>query len=374
MDTLETEMELQFKHTILLISPLPPPFGGICAWTQTVCEKGLPEPFDFELINTSIGDNRVLFEPTRATVKEIVRNILIVLKFLKKLLFSSSAIIHLNSSLSPTGIVRDWFLCRLSCFFHKRILVEYHGNVPDFPLGGWWGLRRRLLHDLIRSATQNIVINQSSYRMLKELIPPAKIDICPNFIEIKSTSQPQQNRDRNRSKVEILYVGSVSEPKGISTLISIAENCPEMEFILIGKPTKLISSIKNRLDNSVNIHLLGERTNEEVRERMLRSDIYFFPSRSEGFPVSVLEAMASSLPVVASSVGAIPEMIEDSVGGFLHSPNDIPGFVLSLTRLAQNPNLRRNMGKENFKKAITHYEYSVVISQICSIYQKMLKL
>lgn len=99
------------------------------------------------------------------------------------------------------------------------------------------------------------------------------------------------------------------------------------------------------------------------------SDVFLFPSTTEGFPISVAEAMAVGLPVVASPVGAIPEMIDVPDGGFLVGANDVRGYVEALTQLRDDPDLRQRMGRYNRAKAQREYDFDVVVERLCVIYR-----
>ena len=94
----------------------------------------------------------------------------------------------------------------------------------------------------------------------------------------------------------------------------------------------------------------------------------FFPSTREGFPFSVLEAMAVGLPIVASSIGALPEMIDVPKGGFLLQPDDVAGFAKALDRLRSDPKLRDDMGRHNRAQAERVYDYDVVVKRLCGVY------
>ena len=107
---------------------------------------------------------------------------------------------------------------------------------------------------------------------------------------------------------------------------------------------------------------------------MLRdSDVFVFPSKfldSKGFPNSVSEAMAVGLPVVASTVGAIPEMIDVGQGGYLAAPDDIRSYAEALIRLRDDTSERTRMGAYNRQKALREYDYDTVVKKLCNVYTR----
>jgi glycosyltransferase involved in cell wall biosynthesis len=111
--------------------------------------------------------------------------------------------------------------------------------------------------------------------------------------------------------------------------------------------------------------------NEEVLRILAESDVYCLPSHTEGFPISVLEAMFVGLPVVASTVGAIPDMIDVPRGGVLCSPGDTDNFVAAIEKMRDSPEERRHMGQHNRDKALDNYDYGSVSHRLAELYQSI---
>jgi glycosyltransferase involved in cell wall biosynthesis len=99
-----------------------------------------------------------------------------------------------------------------------------------------------------------------------------------------------------------------------------------------------------------------------------------FPSHDEGFPNSVLEAMAIGLPVVACNVGAIPEMIEQDIGGYVVNVGEVDKMKEHLKNLSLNPELRKSMGLFNKKKSKENYSYKLVSNKLVDFYKILLKI
>lgn len=111
---------------------------------------------------------------------------------------------------------------------------------------------------------------------------------------------------------------------------------------------------------------LGDRA--DVPALLGSADMFVLSSTKEGFPYAVLEAMAAELPIVATRVGGIPEMIQDGVHGFLVAPRDVDALSAALRRLAGDPVLRRRMGKAAREKVAKEFRLEEMVSRTLKIY------
>jgi glycosyltransferase involved in cell wall biosynthesis len=102
------------------------------------------------------------------------------------------------------------------------------------------------------------------------------------------------------------------------------------------------------------VELLGERG--DVPEQLAASDVFVLSSRSEGMPMSILEAMAAGLPVVASAVGGIPEIVRDGETGLLVPPGDADALAAALGRLLDDDGLRRRLGAAGRERALDEFD------------------
>jgi glycosyltransferase involved in cell wall biosynthesis len=99
------------------------------------------------------------------------------------------------------------------------------------------------------------------------------------------------------------------------------------------------------------------------------SDIFVLPSLSEGAPNVIMEANSSGLPVIATEVGEIPQMILDGKTGILVKPKDVNGLVNALKRLIDDPLLAKEMGKNGRKRMEEEYDWEIVCKKIENAYQ-----
>ena len=137
--------------------------------------------------------------------------------------------------------------------------------------------------------------------------PRARIEACR-----------QLGLDPNRRRV--LYVGNLLPVKGPTVLARAAGQLPDIEVIYVGGGPEKISAGR----------CVGARPHEEIPSWMNAADVLCLPSLNEGLPNVALEAMACGLPVVASRVGGVPEIVHEGMNGFLVPPSDPPALAEAL--------------------------------------------
>jgi glycosyltransferase involved in cell wall biosynthesis len=181
---------------------------------------------------------------------------------------------------------------------------------------------------------------------------------------------PLKVRTTKHDNLRIIFVGGVIKTKGAYDIVDLAASMPDLKFQLVGHIHKRPGTKLDKLP--INIELTGSKSNKEVIDILSTGDIFLFPSYSEGFPVAVLEAMAMGLPVIASRVGAIPEMVDQDQGGYLVNPGDITEIKDSLRKLADNPNRRMKFGNYNRNKCQSLYSYANVSNALVDIYNEVI--
>ncbi len=175
----------------------------------------------------------------------------------------------------------------------------------------------------------------------------------------------------------LIHIGRFATPKNHHLLIesfSIAvKEHPNMELWLVGdgplRPEieKLVK--EKELENKVKF--LGVRS--DILQLLSESDVFILPSDWEGVPLTVLEAMATGKPVIATTVGGVSELVEDGRTGILVPPKDPKALAQAILRLAKDPAMRESMGKEGQKRAIEKFDIKQTARQYEELYLKLLK-
>jgi len=186
----------------------------------------------------------------------------------------------------------------------------------------------------------------------------------------------------DRSKpTNILFLGHISIEKGLLDLfdaISILTQDKNLNFSvdLVGDPINhqefedIIQQINvKKITNYINIRepIFGQKKIEHLK----LADIFVLPSHHEGMPMTILEAMAAGLPIIATSVGGIPDLVNNGINGFLVPPNSPTKLSDALKVLIQNPSLRFQMGVVNREKAKQDYDIEKYVEKLGAVYLKL---
>lgn len=359
-----------------MVSALPPPTGGIQTWTEVLCKRGLPAPFEFELVDTRVT-RRHQNIPPKLNVAEVKRFLKIVWEIHRSLRSGRFSVMHLNCSLTMTATPRNLVSALIARNAGVPYVVHLRGTL-SIPEGNSLASRfyRWAYRTMFGGAAAILALGQPSYRSVLQLgnFRDKTVPLLPNFVD--SPQVPERvPRTESLEGMKVIFTGALVESKGIYTVVEAAKRVHGARFQLVGdgppeSREALVQRIRDRgLQDRV--HVTGPVTNSEVLNMLRDSDVFVFPTWTEGFPNSVSEAMAVGLPIVASPVGAIPEMIDVGEGGYLAAPEDIEAYAQALSRLQDDPPLRTRMGAYNRRKALREYDYDVVVKELCNVYGRI---
>lgn len=179
-------------------------------------------------------------------------------------------------------------------------------------------------------------------------------------------------------KIKIVFVGRLNEPKDPLLLLKAfnelkkeLKDKAEISIIGEGKKRKKIEEFikNNHLEN--NVKLLGELPREKVFEILSQGNIFVLISNYEGFPLTILEAMSFGLAIVASNVGGVKEVIDDSCG-ILVEKGDKEGLKTALEKLLKNPEFISNLGKNAQNRVKEKFSLEKMLKETEKIYFEIL--
>jgi glycosyltransferase involved in cell wall biosynthesis len=346
---------------ILFIGSLPPPIGGDAIWAQMIVEELSNKDIRLRIINTSIlGTRAKTLSYSINFVDELLRTFNIWFKSILTTLLFRQDIVHLNSNCSQRGIFRDFFTICFSRFFGASLILHCHSNIGDSI--GLSKYSKYILLLCFKFSSKIIVLNKNSAEYCLR-IGCKDVFLLPNCIE---DSYIISRAKINFKIKKILFTGHIKISKGVLEIISVANKYPDFEFILAGK-------LSNEIDGVViprNVILLGEVEHAQLGRLYKDADIFLFPTYSEGFSISLLEAMANGLPIITTCVGGNADMIESS-GGIIVPVANINSICSAIDQL-RDYNLRIKISNWNLVKVRENYSLSVVINILYGEYKKLI--
>lgn len=184
-----------------------------------------------------------------------------------------------------------------------------------------------------------------------------------------------------KDRLNIVFSGRVVYRKGIDVLLKAFKqilSChPETHLHILGSSKLQIGDAfeeelrgfvrDNQLEASITFH--GDVDN--VEDYLKEADIFAFPSRHEGLPNALLEAMACGLPVVATSIGGVVDIVKDGINGILVKPDDVNSFNKALGRLIDSPDLRKNLGTAARRIVEEFYSLEAIAQRYIELYKEM---
>jgi glycosyltransferase involved in cell wall biosynthesis len=293
-------------------------------------------------------------------------------------------------------VLRDVVVLGLARCFRARTV--YHIRMGRLPqLVGTSRLEWLALYSALRLADKVMVIEQPSEMALKSVLSAEKLLRLPNAIDLASLAvgmggplaprtshlgnrQPatgnRQPATGNRQLI-VLYLGWVLPTKGMRELMEAwRELKPEGWELVVAGPgseeyRRELAGIATGGDS---VRFLGEVSPAEGWWQMQRADVFVLPTYTEGFPNVILEAMAAGKAIVATNVGAIPEMLEANSTqccGIIIEPRNVTVLAQALQRLMSDETLRLDMGRRARAKVERDYDSRQVFPELLGLWRKL---
>jgi len=264
----------------------------------------------------------------------------------------------------------------------RKVVGHLHGGFFDQYYRGSSPRVQRLIRWGLEQPDVLLVLSEHWRRFVEtEIRPRTRLMVLPNAVDPQQVDRfqtpgfPAENR-YSRKRV-ILVAGELSRRKGVEELAQaiplVVAQVPEAHFELVGRwvtPVEERTFVKRCRTLGVLAHvtLSGSLPYEETFQHLAKASVLVLPSHIENLPFVVIEAMASRLPVVATAVGGVPEMIEEGVTGFLVPVHDSHKLAERLIQLLRSPELCRRMGYAGRARFEERYSTEVVIQQLADLY------
>jgi len=363
------------KSKILLFLKLPPPITGATLMNRYLYEsKVLAEKFDIQVISICYKSK---IEDTSIFSFRKIRTILILyFKLIKSLTKFNPQFVYFQ--ISPLGVAffRDCIYVFILKIFRIHIVYHIHGKgIKEYISGSKlkeliykWAFKSSSVICLAESLTSDIF----PIYLQQPFIVNNAIPLIKNFV---------YSRRVNKYLVHILFLSNLIISKGIYVFLD-AISLIDKKFSglisasIVGSEVEISGIELNDEINKRNLNhcvkFMGPKYGNEKNEIYSNTDILIYPTCNDVWGLVILEAMQFGIPVIASKEGAIPEIVDDGVTGFLvdkHRPDQI---AEKLEILINDPDLRRRMGETCRKKFLRKYTLETFESNMKKVFEDVL--
>lgn len=355
---------------LLVFGPFQPPevACGISSAVRAFAGSRVRDDYEIELVST--------FRPhrERGLPERLVFGFWLLVR-------SAFRVLRCRAVLADVHAVSDRsLLSHAAVLFGARLagrpaLLRIHGGDFDRVFERSGGAQRRLIRFILRSATRVVVLSEGWRARVLAIEPRAAVEVVPNSVDCRSLEALSQRPERPCRR--ILFLANFCERKGhfdaLQALARLAGEFPDAMLALGGEDRdpgtrERLEHEAQRLGLAPNVEFLGIVFGESKNRALRDADILILPSHTENMPVSVIEGMAAGLPVIATRVGAVGEMLEDGVTGFVIEPRDAAALADRLARLMRDPALARRLGRAAQRFARDTWDADVVARRNLALY------
>jgi glycosyltransferase involved in cell wall biosynthesis len=268
------------------------------------------------------------------------------------------------------------------------MVVRGHGNrlaIKRFTrshvgLGDLFGRKLELM-GVRRAAAITAVSAFQAKELAQDLsLPEKSIHVIPNPVSPILLQRALGQTRVEPAKPVVLYTGRIEMNKGSLELLRsvdrVASRFPDVEYVIAGARH---NSIDDQMLNSAlgvngthkHVRMLGHVPWQQLADLYRRASVFVMPSFYETFGISVIEAMAFGLPVVATKTGGLPEVVEDGITGILVPTGDAEALADALIRLLRDPDLRQRMGQAGQERVRAEFTIDRIVSQTLAVYESV---
>jgi glycosyltransferase involved in cell wall biosynthesis len=283
-----------------------------------------------------------------------------------------SPLVHVQVA-SRGSFWRKFVVCWLARAAGRPYIFHLHGGgFSRFydDESGW--LARRLIRSTLEHASLVIALSEQWRERLLQICPLARVDVLHNAVAIPDIQGLRRLDDRDST---LLFLGHVLRDKGVYDLVRafarVATRFPRTKLVLGGTgDLEGVQQLAAQLEISDRLSCPGWLGPDRKSAALASSLIFLLPSYHEGMPMAVLEAMSWGLPVIATPVGGIPQVIDHEVSGLLVAAGDIEGLARQIERLLADTALRERLGANARARIEADFSLRDALERLTAIYNR----
>ena len=353
--------------TVIVVGPSVTEFGGMASVVRQMLALDFGDEYRPEAFPVTVSSN-----PGESPIARLTRHVRHLSLLRAAVLKAQAPIVHIHTC-SGFSFFRSVLDMLVAQRLGRPAILHIHGAAFDEFYDDAGPLSRRLIAWSLSRADRVVALSESWRAKLHEMAPDARLTVIENAVAIP----PAPPSDGHKGPCRFVLLARMDEWKGIDDLLAACVDLRttgvDLEVVLAGPPgtagheDTLAQKIGTRGLEHV-IRYVGPVQGEEKAGLLHWADAYVQPSHHEGMPISLLEALAHGLPVVATRVGAVPEVISDGREGLLVPPHQPSALAAAMRDLAGDAARRRAMSCAARLKASSRFSLDRFRDDLVSLY------
>lgn len=280
------------------------------------------------------------------------------------------ALVHVHSA-AYGSFWRKSLLCALACAFRVPYVVHLHdGRFTRFYQQKSF-LFRFLIRTVLRKAARVVVLSRHWRDEVRRIEPAARTAIVGNPVAV-----PAALPGLRRAARTVLFLNWLHREKGVLDLVrampAVLRAVPQARLVLAGSgDSGALLELARALGVAQSLRLPGWVEGSEKDALLREADVLVLPSYYEGLPMGVLEAMARGVPVIATPVGGIADLIDDRVNGLLVEPGQPGALARAIIAILTDPALGRRLREAAHREVRSRYSTASVLEALEVLYREL---
>jgi glycosyltransferase involved in cell wall biosynthesis len=289
-------------------------------------------------------------------------------------------VVHLNIAASRVSVIRDSIFAAMIKHADCKLVLHSHAGYLEPGYNNSGAIWRRVLRGLFARADAIICLSPHWKEFFDSLGMGIRSEIIPNPVDPEFVRNFSFVAKEQHAGIRVLFVGAICISKGLMELIEaldvLMESRPGLHARLVGFPQypgeqqKVLKRI-GQMKNANRVAVPGPKFGPGLAAEYRNADLLVLPSYAEGVPMVILEAMAAGLPIVATNVGGIPDVVKQDVNGLLVPPKNVSALRDALARVIDFAPLGKRMSDANMRD-IRNYNEDAFARACARLYRSLI--
>ena len=361
------------KPTILFILHLPPPVHGAAMMGKYIHDsKLINEAFDCHYINLTTAKS--LQDIGKGGVRKLWTFFCLLIRIIKAVVRLKPAMAYVTPNACGGPFYKDFVVVQMLKLLGCKVIVHYHNKGvstrQDKRLDNW-------LYRHFFKGIKVILLAEALYKDVEKYVDRKDVYICPNGIPETAGDTVVPKRDHETPR--LLFLSNLLESKGVLVLLDACRILKDKGYSFVcdfvGGETAEIDAerfkeeVNKRGLNSITVYN-GKKYGEEKQEFFFNSDIFVSPTSNDCFPLVLLEAMESGLPIVTTEEGGIPDIVKDGENGLICERNNADSVAKSVGFLLNDEEKRKSMGERGYELFKTNNTLAAFEQKFAEVIEK----